>query len=222
MNLKKCLASLALVVSFCISNNVYSKTSLESILKNQNLSNSDVISVKKIVDTNPKESIRKFLDILKDEDYPDRSRWLSLLLIGKTMGKKSVPMMIKYLGHPHWILRSAALKSLKSLKVTHPTSEIKKLLSDNSYVIREQALDMIQTLKIASLKNDVLQMLGDKTNYIKTKKGIVASEVIKKAIITLVALKSKESIPLLNKLKETDAGKNISPQISDAIKKISI
>ena len=70
-----------------------------------------------------------------------------LLLIGKTMGKKSIPMMLKYLDHPHWILRSAALKSLQSLKADQPHRKYKKLLKDKSYVIREQALDIISTLK---------------------------------------------------------------------------
>ena len=147
---------------------------------------------------------------------------VELLLIGKTMGRKSTPMMVKYLEHPHWILRSAALKSLQSLKVSYPKKQYRKLLTDKSYVIREQALEIISTLKVKELENDVLKMLGDQSNYIKTKKGIVASEVIKKVLITLSSLGMRESIPLLKKLKSSKAGKSISIQIDEAIKKIAL
>ena len=221
MNLKKCSVKLICLYAL-ISFEAFGSGSIEKILKNDNLKNSDIKSVKLIVNQSPKDSIKKFFKILKDDKYPDRSRWLSLLLIGKTMGKKSTSMMIKYLEHPHWILRSAALKSLQSLKVGYPKEKYRKLLTDKSYVIREQALEIISTLKLKDLENDVLKMLGDKSNYIKTKKGMVASEVIKKVLLTLSTLGMQESIPLLRKLRNSKAGKSIKPQIDEAINKISI
>ena len=138
------------------------------------------------------------------------------------MGRKSVPLLAKYLEHPNWMLRSAAIKSLKSLKVSDKNELYRKLLKDKSYIIREQALDVISTLKIKSLKYDVLEMFGDRTNYIKTSNGLKASEVLKKVIKTLVALDTKESISLLRRLKKSQLASNIHNQIDLAIKQISL
>ena len=191
-------------------------------MKNENLSNSDIIRVRGFLNENPKTSLKKFLTIIKSKSYPDRSRWLSLIMVGKAMGKKSAPLMLKYLEHPNWMIRSAAVKSLKSLKVKANIIEYKKLLSDRSYVIRTQALDLIATLNLRVLKLDVLKMLGDQTNYIKTKNGNRPSEVVKKVISTLGILKVKESVPLLMRLQKSSIGSAILGDIDNAIKQISL
>ena len=222
MNLKKCLVRITLLC-FC----VYSFDSsaiikLESILQRDKLSSQDLEAVRKALRDNPKDSLRTFMSVISNKEFPDRSRWLSLILISKTMGRKSVPLLAKYLEHPNWMLRSAAIKSLKSLKVSDKNDLYRKLLKDKSYIIREQALDVISTLKIKSLKYDVLEMFGDKTNYIKTTNGLKASEVLKKVIKTLVALDTKESISLLRRLKKSQLASNIHNQIDLAIKQISL
>jgi len=220
MNLKKCLAKYLFFYFLTFLPVAVANNNIEVILKNEKLSNSDLNAVKGILSKNPKETLKSFLSIVKDEKYPDRSRWLSLILIGRAMGKKSAPLMIKYLSHPHWMIRSAAIKSLKSLKVAKPVLEYKKLLTDKSYILREQALETISALKIKSLGLDVLKMLGDQTNYISTKKGRRPSEVVKKVISTLSILKVKESIPMLKKIREKKTYSTLSTHIDEALKKI--
>ena len=170
MNLKKCLASLSFVLlgNFLVFD---ANAGLEDILKNEKLSNNDVQLVKGILSKDPKNTIKSFLSVIKNNEFPDRSRWLSVLLVGQSMGKKSSPLMVRYLEHPNWMIRSAAIKSLKSLRVSSPISAYQALLKDKSYVIRQQVLDTISTLEIKSMKFDVLKMLGDSSNYIKTKNG---------------------------------------------------
>ncbi len=223
MNLKKCLGNLLFITTIFyqfIFNELYANSSLEEILKREKLSTSDVKIVQKILADKPGESIRSFLSVIRDNDFPDRSRWLSLVLVGKTMGTKSSDLMVKYLSHPNWMIRSAAVKSLKSLKIVYPIKEYRELLSDRSYVIREQALDTISVLKIYGLKMDVLKMLGDSSNYINTKSGMKPSEVVKKIISTLSSLKVKEAIPALRKLQSSSMGAGIRGDINQAIKKI--
>lgn len=219
MNLKKCWVSL-LFFNLIFFSNGFANTNVENILKNEKLTNGDLKVVKGMLTAQPRETLKLFLSIVKDEKFPDRSRWLSLLLVGKAMGKKSVPLMVKYLSHPNWMIRSAAIKSLKSLKISNPINEYRKLLTDKSYVIREQALETISALKINSLGLDVLQMLGDQTNYISTKTGHIPSEVVKKIISTLADLGVKESIPLLKKLKNSKTYSGIQTEIDVALKTI--
>ena len=220
MNLKKCLASFLILFIFSVSQ-TFASSSLEGMLKSEKLSNNDLGKIKSFLNDNPKNTIKSFLAIIKDDNYPDRSRWLSLVLISKSMGKKSIPLLKKYLTHPKWIIRSAAVKSLKSLGISDLDKEYKNLLKDSSYVIREQVLDTISTFKIKNLGNDVLKMLGDKTNYIKTKKGMVPSEVIKKIISTLVKLEKKEAIPVLAKISKSEVGKSIKPELQLALNTLS-
>lgn len=223
MNLKKCLGNLLFItIIFCqlIYNESHASSNLEEILKREKLSSSDVKTVQKILADKPGESIRSFLSVIKNNEFPDRSRWLSLVLVGKTMGTKSSDLMVKYLSHPNWMIRSAAIKSLKSLKIVYPIKEYRQLLTDRSYVIREQVLDTISILKISGMKMDVLKMLGDSSNYINTKSGIKPSEVVKKIISTLSSLKVKEAIPALRKLQSSSMGKGIRDDINQAIKNI--
>ena len=224
MNLKKCWGKHLLIIIFStfLSGEVYSKTSLESILSGQKISKPSIKRIHELVAKNPKDSIRVLLNVAKNKQFPDRSRWLSLILVGKTMGKRSIPLMVKYLKHRNWMLRSAAVKSLKSLRSKTPTEGYRALLKDSSYVIRQQALDAIATLKIYDLKLDVLKMIGDSSNYIKTPNGKTASQVVKKVIETLATLKVREAIPLLKKLKSSNISINVRKDIDKAIKNIRI
>ena len=90
MSLKKCLASSLLFIFLVYSFNCSAGIKLEVILKNEKLSNKDLEAVRKALGDKPKDSLRIFMSIINNKDFPDRSRWLSLILISKTMGKKSI------------------------------------------------------------------------------------------------------------------------------------
>lgn len=220
MNLKKCLVSSSLLF-FIFQEPVLSSVGIEKMLKNERLTKQEMGLIKKDIKINAKSSIRSLLKVVKSDEYPDRSRWLSLVLIGKTMGKRSVPLMKKYLKHDHWMIRSAAVKSLTSLKERKLGDEYKNLLKDKSFVIRQQVLETISSLRIKHLEKDVLRMLGDRTNYISTKEGVVPSEVVKKAVKVLAILDYKDSLPLLRKLVKSPLSIGLKKDLTQAIASLS-
>ena len=92
------------------------------------------------------------------------------MILAKIMGKKSVPLLIKYLEHPSFILRLASLKTLLQLKETDFRGKLKKILRDKSLLVRFQALENIRQLKLKKYSNDVWKMLFEKKNYHNIKK----------------------------------------------------
>ncbi len=111
------------------------------------------------------KAVPLLVDVMKSKIYPDASRWLATFLLGRIMGKKSSPFIAKFLNHPSWVLRMAALKTLLALKEKRYSQEYAKALRDNSLLVRTQALDNIVQLKIKNKAPDVWAMLYDKRNY---------------------------------------------------------
>ncbi|MBF0300505.1 MAG: HEAT repeat domain-containing protein [Oligoflexia bacterium] len=182
-----------------------------------------------------KEAIPILTEVMKENKYPDNSRWMATFLLGKIMGKKSSKFISKFLKHPHWVLRMSALKTLLALKETSYADNYAECLKDDSLLVRIQALENIRYLTINEKASKVWDMLYQKQNYRLINGKLKRTPIIKDVIKTIGELKyEKAKIPLITMLKKNSyddvfddidyslskiTGKN-SPTGSKEIKKI--
>lgn len=207
MNLKKCWGNLLVTllissVSFdiCYSNVPKFEELILTKFKDKNLSSNSISSIKDLISKNPKMGVKKLIEVMKSSEYPDKSRWLATILLGKTMGKKSSNFIAKFANHPDWILRAASLKTLLSLQVKDRPEVYVQALKDSSLIVRDHALDSIRHLKMKDRASYVYKMLFDERNYFKTKKGLKRSRLVGKAIKVLGELNYTKAIPLFSKM----------------------
>ena len=186
------------------------------------LSNKEVMSLKKQVLSYSGKAIPALIDVMKTGTYPDKNRWVATFLVGRIMGKKSSPFLAKFLKHPNWVLRMASLKTLLALKEKKYSSLYGKALSDNSFIVRKQALDNIRLLEAQDQAPYVWSMLYDKRNYYAPKDGSKKrTNLIKQAIRTVGELKfDKAKKPLLSMIQK-DKYKDIYNAIDYSLSKIT-
>src|SRR5690606_12677010 len=117
------------------------------------------------------KAVPTLLDVMKSDQYPDKSRWLATFLLGQIMGKKASPLLVKFTKHPNWVLRMASLKTLLALKDKSQAPTFARALRDQSFLVRRQALDNISHMELAEYAPHVWAMLYDKRNYYEGKPG---------------------------------------------------
>lgn len=136
------------------------------------------------------KSVPVLIEVMKRSDFPDRNRWLATFLLGRIMGSKAAPFIVRFTEHPHWLMRMAALKTLLALNLKEYSSVYAKALSDQSLLVRRQALENINTLHLEQSGPHVWAMLFDKSNYSISRDGkLKRTPIIKTAIRTLGDLK---------------------------------
>ena len=202
-----------------------SQTAVKEIILSEfkkELSNKEVMSLKKQVLSYSGKAIPALIDVMKTGTYPDKNRWVATFLVGRIMGKKSSPFLAKFLKHPNWVLRMASLKTLLALKEKKYSSLYGKALSDNSFIVRKQALDNIRLLEAQDQAPYVWSMLYDKRNYYAPKDGSKKrTNLIKQAIRTVGELKfDKAKKPLLSMIQK-DKYKDIYNAIDYSLSKIT-
>ena len=84
--------------------------------------------IKKLAFIMSGSSVPILVRVIKSNEFPDKSRWASIFILGKIMGKDSAPLLIKYLEHPNFILRLASLKTLLQLKERNLRGKLKIVL----------------------------------------------------------------------------------------------
>ena len=192
------------------------------LLKNGKNSSKHLQKIKKIAFKMSGSAVPVLIEAMKSRKFPDKSRWASIFILGKIMGKKSVPLLIKYLEHPSFILRLASLKTLLQLKETDFRGKLKKILRDKSLLVRFQALENIRQLKLKKYSNDVWKMLFEKKNYhnIKKKK-LVRGQIIKKVVRVLGDLEFKKALKPFLRLIQKDHYADLFFDIDYSLQKIS-
>ncbi len=170
----------------------------------KDLSNKDVLNLKKQVLSYSGKAIPALIDVMKLEKYPDKNRWVATFLVGQIMGKKSSPFLAKFVKHPNWVLRMASLKTLLALKEKQYSSLYGHALKDTSFIVRKQALENIRILDAKDQAPLVWSMLYDKRNYYNPKDGnSKRTNLIKQAIKTVGDLKfEKAKEPLLSMIQK--------------------
>jgi HEAT repeat protein len=68
-----------------------------------------------------------------------------VIALGKIDGEEALPILIDLLDHPSFLIRAAALNSLRRFKIKKATQAIKKALNDPSLSIQELARKILET-----------------------------------------------------------------------------
>ncbi len=130
------------------------------------------------------KSVPVLVKVMKEGAYPDDNRWVATFLLAQLMGIKSAPFLVKFLGHPNWMMRLASLRSLLFLKQNQYEKNYTKLLKDPSLLVRKQAIENIEKLKIKNAGRAVLGLM--KENQILSQRDPI---ILEQAIRTLASLK---------------------------------
>lgn len=171
------------------------------------------------------KAVPTLVQVMKSSEFPDRNRWMATFLLGRIMGKKASPFLAKFVEHPSWILRLAALKTLMALKQKKYGPLFAKALKDKSYIVRTQALENIRVLGLSNLSHDVWKMLFDKRNYYnpknKEKKTVFKkTNIIKDVIKTVGDLKFTGAKDALLKMSQKKKYNDIFNEIDYSLSKI--
>lgn len=193
---------------------------LEKIFKTSPLSKKNVAELKRLIKSNPKRNVPVLFSVMKNNKMPEQSRWLATILIGKTLGKRSIDYLAKYTVHPQVILRLASLKSLLSLEAGMKADIFEKALFDKSLLVRKQALEAIRKLKIQTAESSLLNMLMDKKNYYIKNKKLKRSPIIKDVIQTIGELRLKRSKKILLTLRNKESYQDLYPVLDYAISRM--
>ncbi len=227
--MKKLLVITSLFFSINISASVNTKanqsvltTKLERQFK-YNLKGKDMEKLKQQVLKLKGKSVAALINVMKNDKYPDKNRWMATFLLGRVMGKKSAPFISKFSQHPNWVMRMASLKSLLALGETQYSDIYKKSLKDNSLIVRYQALENVKKLNLQSLAPNIWAMLYDKRNYHVNEKlkSSKRAHIVKEIIATVGDLKfEKAKKPLLTMIQK-EKYSDIHSEISKTLEKIT-
>lgn len=168
------------------------------------------------------KSVPTLLEVMKRDEFPDKSRWLATFLVGQIMGKKASPLLAKFSRHPNWVLRMASLKTLLALKDESQGKVFADGLRDQSFLVRRQALDNIAHMELKDYAPHVWAMLYDKRNYYEGKPGSKEeTNLIRRAIRVVGDLKFEKALKPLFSMITKDKYKDVHSDIQYALEKIT-
>ncbi|EQC52383.1 HEAT repeat domain-containing protein [Bacteriovorax sp. DB6_IX] len=189
----------------------------------RNLANKEMKKLKSHVLKMKGKSVPALINVMKNEKFPDKNRWMATFLLGQIMGKKSAPFISEFSKHPNWVMRMASLKTLTALKQDSYKSVYKRLLKDDSMIVRYQALESVKKLDLRDLSGNIWAMLYDKRNYhiSKDAKSKKRTHIVKNIIKTVGDLEfNKAKKPLLSMIQKKKY-KDIHVEIDYALSKIT-
>lgn len=222
------LAALCLLLSFSTPAKIGTKSmntpvtlKLEKQFK-RNLANKEMKKLKEHVLKMKGKSVPALINVMKNNTYPDKNRWMATFLLGKIMGKKSAPFISKFSQHPNWVMRMASLKTLTALKQDSYKDVYTRLLKDSSMIVRYQALESVKKLGMKDLSSNVWSMLYDKRNYHVSKdaKSKKRTHIVKNIIKTVGDLEFKKAQKPLLSMMQKKKYKDIYTEIDYALSKI--
>lgn len=171
--------------------------------KSENKDKKDLLALKQNTLKLAGKAVPVLIDVMKDESYPEKNRWVATFLLGRIMGTKASPFISKFLSHPNWIMRVASLKTLLSLSEKQYGSLYAEKLKDASYIVRVQALENIRQLKLSEFAPDIWAMLFDESNYTGNKGKFKRTDLIKNCIRTVGDLKyEKVKSPIMGMIQK--------------------
>jgi HEAT repeat protein len=189
--------ALAAMNSSEISGEVVNEEKIEATLlnsfKNPSHGKADIDKLKTQVLVYKNRSVPALIKVMKDGAYPEQNRWLATFMLGRIMGEKSAPFISKFVAHPHWMMRLAALKTLLLLKQKNYQRHYAQALKDQSLLVRYQALENVEKLKIKELGPSVWKMLYNKENYSGKDGKLKRASIMKNVIRTIGEIEFKEA-----------------------------
>ena len=180
-----------------ISSEVINEEKIEATLlasfKTPPQGKADIDKLKTQVLVYKNRSVPALIKVMKDGAYPEQNRWLATFMLGRVMGEKSAPFISKFVAHPHWMMRLAALKTLLLLKQKNYQRHYAQALKDQSLLVRYQALENVEKLKIKELGPSVWKMLYNKDNYSGKDGKLKRASIMKNVIRTIGEIEFKEA-----------------------------
>lgn len=172
------------------------------------------------------KAVPSLIEVMKNDKYSDKSRWVATFMLGRAMGKKSAPFIAKFVAHPSWVMRLAALKVLLALKQTEMTAVYAQAMKDDSLIVRTQALSNVKELGLTKLSPNVWAMLYDKRNYYEAKKKASKlpakrTNIIKDVIATIGELRFDKARDPLLKMIQKDKYSDVFEEMDFSLAKIT-
>ena len=167
------------------------------------------------------KSVEALVEVMKNGQYPELNRWIATFMLGRIMGKKASPFLVKFLKHPHWPMRVAALKTLLALREKRFASAYAHALSDKSMLVRKQALENVKKLSLKQTAPMVWAMLYDKKNYHFGKNGKKGTHFVKDIVKTIGQFRFKKATKPLLGMIQKDRYKSIFFEIEYALREIT-
>lgn len=142
------------------------------------------------------------LEVMKSPAFPDQNRWVATMSLGKVMGKNASKVLVRFLEHPYWMMKLAALKALTALKVKEPgaVANYEKLLKDNSLVVRSSAVQTMKLLELKQSASHLVTLLQDERNYTQQAGQRQSTDIIDQTVIILGQWKYDPAKELFKKL----------------------
>ena len=194
----------------------------ELILKlKEPLKKEEIGKIKTLILSHGGKSVGALVEVMKNGKYPELNRWVATFMLGRIMGKKASPFLAKFLKHPHWSMRIAALKTLLALKDERFTSAYAHALSDKSMLVRKQALENIRRMSLKQTAPLVWAMLYDKRNYHFGKDGKRGTHFVKGIVRVIGEFKFKKARKPLLDMIQKDRYKNIFSEMEYALGEIT-
>jgi len=178
-------------------------------------------AIKKSIFSMGNRSVPVLTQVMREEKFPEKNRWMATFLLAQVMGDKSAAYISRYSQHPNWLMRMASLKALTALKQNDLGPVFAKALKDNALLVRVQALESIKTLNLTKYAPHVWAVLYDKRNYYETKVGNKRANIIKMAVTTVGDLKFEKAKPALYKMVSSKKYEDIFPEMDYALTKIT-
>ena len=167
------------------------------------------------------KAVPVLIEVMKSDSFPDANRWLATFLLGKIMGKKASPFIVKFTDHPLWTLRMAALKTLLALGDTRYAKDYARALKDDALLVRGQALENIVRLNLKGEAPSVWAMLHDKRNYYDQKKKEGKTHIVKSIIRAVGQLELDPALGTLVSMIQKDEHLDIYPDIEYSLHRIT-
>ena len=169
------------------------------------------------------DAVPALVEVMKKDIYPDNSRWLATMMLGRVMGKKGAAYIARFMEHPSWVLRMASLKTLLALNAKEYGGYFAKLLKDSSFIVRHQALENIRLLGLNQYAPHVWSMLYDKKNYYESKKSksVKRTNIIKNVVTAVGDLKFEKASDPLFKMIQKDRYEDMFQEIEYSLEQIT-
>lgn len=142
------------------------------------------------------KAVEPLIEIASHSQYSDTHRYIALMSATKIGGPSTVALLKNLLKDRSWMLRSGALKALCVLNVPETADSILPLVHDPALVVRAEAVEAIPVLKPKGASDVLISAIRDHENY----HGNKAQWVPQKALLALIRLQAKETIPQLQSL----------------------
>ncbi|MBP9673561.1 MAG: hypothetical protein KBD63_00540 [Bacteriovoracaceae bacterium] len=170
------------------------------------IKDSDLESFKKDVLQAENKAVPLLVQVMKDQHFSIKARWISTFLLTRIMQDKATPFITKFSTHPEWAMRLAALKSLLILKEKN-SMVYEKALRDSSMLVRVQALENVRHLRMAELSPQIWNMLYHEENYQgdkQNKGGRERASILSSVIRALGELNYQTAKPYMLKMIKSD------------------